>query len=123
TMSEISERFRTVAAGFTDRVEAVAPAAWSQPAPCEGWVARDVVRHLVEWVPPFLAAGSPLRVPAGPAVQDDPAGAWAVVRDAVQAALDDPQVATSTFAHPQAGEHTVEGAVATFVLSDVLVHT
>jgi uncharacterized protein (TIGR03086 family) len=122
-MSDVRHRFRTVAAGFTERVEAVAPGAWDAPAPCEGWVARDVVRHLVEWMPPFLASGSGLRIATGPPVEQDPAGAWAAVRDGVQAALDDPAVASSAFSHPQAGEHTVEDAIAIFFLSDVLVHT
>jgi uncharacterized protein (TIGR03086 family) len=122
-MSDVSRRFRTLSTGFTERVEAVAPAGWDSPAPCEGWVARDVVRHLVEWMPAFLATGSGIEIAPGPAVEDDPVEAWAAVRDGVQAALDDPLVASSTFSHPQAGEHTVEGAVAIFFLSDVLVHT
>ena len=55
-MTETADRFATVAAGFTARVAAVPAAAWEQPAPCDGWVARDVVRHLVEWLsgPGFL---------------------------------------------------------------------
>ena len=36
---------------FTERVRGVPPDAWDNPAPCEGWAARDVVRHLVEWFP------------------------------------------------------------------------
>ena len=50
--SSISERFGQVAEGFTARVVAVPESAWENPAPCEGWVARDVVRHLVEWLSP-----------------------------------------------------------------------
>ena len=38
------------------------------PAPPEGWVARDVVRHLVEWFPGFLQSGAGVRLPAGPSV-------------------------------------------------------
>ena len=30
----------------------------------EGWVARDVVRHLVEWLPAFLQAGAGITLPA-----------------------------------------------------------
>lgn len=50
-MSEISDRYRNVAARFTETARSVPADAWDTPAPCEGWVARDVVRHLVEWVP------------------------------------------------------------------------
>jgi Mycothiol maleylpyruvate isomerase N-terminal domain len=46
-VSEISDRYRRVAGQFTRRVEAVPDGAWDNPAPCEGWVARDVVGHLV----------------------------------------------------------------------------
>ena len=53
-MSEEAERFKALASAFTERVEAVPPDRWDSPAPCEGWVARDVVRHLVEWVPGFF---------------------------------------------------------------------
>ena len=50
-MSEIADRYQRVAGGFTERVNAVSGPAWELPAPCDGWVARDVVRHLVEWIP------------------------------------------------------------------------
>ena len=45
------ERFRRIAGAFTDRVEQVPAGAWSNPAPCDGWTARDIVGHLVGWVP------------------------------------------------------------------------
>ena len=48
-VTEISDRYRTVGRGMTRVVEAVPDDAWDNPAPCEGWVARDVVRRaLVE---------------------------------------------------------------------------
>ncbi len=53
-MSEIAQRWRTVADGFGARVDAVPDGGWERPTPCEGWVARDVVAHLVEWIPPAL---------------------------------------------------------------------
>ena len=34
----------------------VAEGGWDNPAPCEGRVARDVVRHLMEWIPGFFDA-------------------------------------------------------------------
>jgi hypothetical protein len=56
----IADRYRRAAEGFSARVDAVPGDAWRRPAPCEGWVARDVVAHLVEWVPAFFAgAGGP----------------------------------------------------------------
>ena len=68
--------------------------AWDDPAPVEGWAARDVVRHLVEWFPAFLKAGSGIELPRGPSVDDDPVAAWTVHSDGVQALLDDADVQT-----------------------------
>ena len=75
-MSEISERYRKVAGQFTAGRQAVPEDAWDNPAPCEGWVARDIVRHMVEWIPRFLRVGCGRRPAAGPSVDDDPVAAW-----------------------------------------------
>jgi uncharacterized protein (TIGR03086 family) len=123
TVSEIADRYRVVAEGLTKRVDAVPANAWDNPAPCEGWVARDVIRHLVEWIPGFLQSGSGVDLPSGPSVDNDPAGAWKVLTTGVQALLDDPQVAAKEFSHPRAGRHSLEDAIATFFLGDVLIHT
>ena len=45
---------------------------WSAPSPVDGWTARDVVRHLLEWLPGLLESGAgirlaPVDVDAGPA--------------------------------------------------------
>jgi uncharacterized protein (TIGR03086 family) len=119
-MSEISERYRKVAGQFTQRANAVPTGAWDNPAPCEGWVARDVIRHLVEWIPGFFLGT--IDVPPGPSVDEDPAGAWEVLNDAIQAALDDPEIAAREF-DMRMGRYSVEVAVATFCIGDVLVHT
>ena len=124
-MSEISERFEKVAAGFTATVEAVPDDAWERPAPCEGWVARDVVRHLVEWLPgPGFLLGS-FDVDTGPipSVDDDPAAAWAVVRDAIQRGLDDPEVAGRVADCGPPGRMSFEAAVDMTGTPDVLIHT
>jgi len=122
-VSDISDRYRRVAGRFTERVEEVPEGAWDRPAPCEGWVARDVVRHLVEWVPAFFAAAGGPTLPAGPAVDDDPAGAWRTMSDGIQSLLEDPEAAAVVIQHPRAGTHRCDDAVATFVLGDVVVHT
>ena len=122
-MSDIAHRFEKVADGFSRRAREVPAAAWENPAPCEGWVARDVIRHLVEWVPPFLRAGAGLELEPGPPVDEDPVGAWEALRGALQTVLDDPQVSARTFDHPRAGRHPLDQAIASFILGDVLVHT
>jgi uncharacterized protein (TIGR03086 family) len=119
----IADRYRTVAAAFTARVAGVPEGAWERPAPCAGWVARDVVRHLVEWFPPFLEAGAGIAVPTGPSVDDDPLGAWTTLSDFVQGLLDDPATAERSFSHPRAGDHPLDEAIGMFFLGDVLLHT
>lgn len=117
-----AERFRRTAGRFSDRVAEVPDDAWSNPSPCEGWDARDVVRHLVDWVPSVIGRAG-LSFPEHPSVDDDPAGAWAGLVDTLQAALDDPDVAGRTFDAGPPGELTVERAIDMLVTGDVLIHT
>ena len=124
-MTEIAARFEKVAAAFTARVEAVPAGAWERAAPCEGWVARDVVRHLVEWLPGpgFLLGTFDVETGPIPSVEADPATAWAVVRDAVQRALDDPAIATRVEDCGPPGRLSFEAAVDMTCTPDVLIHT
>jgi len=121
--SESAERYRRVASGFTQRVNAIHGDYWSLPAPCEGWVAVDVVRHLVDWVPPLLADGAGVSLVVEPPVDTDPVAAWLSLSDGIQALLDDPDRATLIFDHPHAGRHQLDDAVMMFILTDVLIHT
>ena len=118
---EVSDRFRRVSVGFTERVDAVPPGHWEAPAPCEGWVARDVVRHVVEWFPAFFLTIWEVPQPVVPSVDDDPAGAWAAVRDAIQDALDDPEVLARERDTPLGSSFA--SAISTGAIPDVLVHT
>jgi len=118
-----ADRYRRVAGTFTARVEGVPEDGWDNPAPCEGWVARDVVGHLVGWFPPFLESGAGIALPPGPAAEDDPVGAWRTVSDGVQGLLDDPAATDRRFSHPQAGDHSLDEAIDMFFLGDVLIHT
>lgn len=121
-MSGLADRYGTVAAQFTRRVQAVPDGAWDSPAPCAGWVARDVVRHLAEWLPAFFferwGVGS---VPI-PSADDDPAGAWAAVDGAIRAALADPVLATAERDTPM-GRLSLAAAIDMICTNDVLVHT
>lgn len=56
-------------------------------------------------------------------MDDDPAAAWAGLDAALRSLLADPGVSERPFSHPQAGDHPLDGAIAMFVLGDVLVHT
>ena len=116
----VSDRYRKLAEDFTAKVEAVPSDRWESPSPCEGWTARDVVRHMTGNVDYFFGAIGRERPPA-PSVDDDPAGAWASARDAMQAALDDPDVAGTEY-DGFFGRTTLEASVNQFMCVDLLVH-
>ncbi|MGW2786637.1 TIGR03086 family metal-binding protein [Streptomyces populi] len=122
-MTSAADEHRTIAEGFTERVRGVGPEAWDHPAPVEGWVARDVVRHLVEWFPAFLKSGAGVELPKGPSVDEDPVKAWTVHSDGVQALLDDPATAHKTLSNPHIGEVPLDQAVDRFYTADVFMHT
>ena len=116
-----AERHRWIAAGFAERVDGARD--WDAPAPVDGWTARDVVRHLVEWFPGFLEAGTGIRLPDGPSVDTDPVGAWHTHADAVQGLLDDPATAGKVLSDRHIGEVPLPQAVDNFYTSDVFMHT
>ena len=121
-MSQVAERYRKVAAAFTRRVDAVPDDAWENPAPCEGWVARDVVRHLVEWLPSYFFPTWDIEPGPRPSVDDDPAGAWHALDTTIQAALDDPEVA-GLERDTRMGRSTFAQQIDMICTPDVLVHT
>ena len=116
-----AERHRAIAGRFTDVVEGTPD--WGAPTPVPEWRARDVVRHLVEWFPGFLAGTTGIALPAGPSVDDDPVGAWAAHADAVQGLLDDPGTRGRTFSNPHTGDHPLDQAVDRFYTTAVFMHT
>lgn len=122
-MSTPAENHRRHAARFTACVNGVDRDRWDDPAPVEGWRARDVVRHLVTWLPGFLEAGAAVVLPPGPDVDVDPAAAWAHHAAAVQVLLDDPASAARTLRDPHLGELPLAQAIDRFYAGDVFLHT
>ena len=119
----LADRYRKVAERFTQRVRGVPAGAWDNPAPCEGWVARDVVGHLVEWLPALLRNGGIEGFPHVSSVHVDPLAAWLALSNGVQAILDDPVASAQTFSHPMAGTHRLDDALGMFFMGDVVIHT
>lgn len=120
SMSKISERYHDIAAEFTRRVEAVPAGRWDDPSPCEGWSARDVLRHMLDNhrnMPGYV--GLTLEVTAS--VDDDPRAAWAEARDRMQALLDDPDRAGLEY-EGMLGRTTLQDTVDRFLGTDLLVH-
>lgn len=121
-MSETAERFRNVAADFTRRALAVPADVWERPTPCDGWVARDIVEHMIEWMPAVVVEPAGLVRPAGPSVADDPAAAWVAFTVAIQEWLDDPDVAGRECA-TRHGSMRFDDAVAMYCIGDIVLHT
>ena len=122
-MNEASEEHRRIAGRFSEVVAGVAQGDWDLPAPCDGWVARDVVGHLVEWFPAFLLSGTGIELAAGPPVTEDPVAAWTVQSHAVQALLDDPATPATVLTNPHLGDVPLDQAISRFYTADVFMHT
>ncbi len=120
-MSEILERYERITSQFTDRVGGVPAGAWDNPSPCEGWTARDVVRHLTEWIPGFFGAQG-VAFPAVPSVEDDPVAAWDTVQRTVANALADPALAAKPVETPFSTQSLAD-TVDMIVTGDVFTHT
>ena len=119
-MSEISERYARLSGEFAEKVAAVPDDAWDKPAPCEGWTALDVVRHVVNTPGMFwgMVGETPPEVPS---VDDDPVAAFVAARASMQGALEDPEFATQEF-DGFFGRTTFEAAVDRFVSFDLVIH-
>lgn len=119
-MTEIADRNRKLSDAFEAKVAAVPPARWSSPSPCEGWDARDVVRHVVD-VHGMMLKPTGRDLTTVPSVDDDPLGAFRAARGDVEAVLDDPAVAGTEY-DGVFGRTRVESTIDTFLGFDLVVH-
>ncbi|GAB3588813.1 maleylpyruvate isomerase N-terminal domain-containing protein [Calidifontibacter terrae] len=115
----IAEKYRIIAAGFSDRVRAVSD--WDAPTPVQEWAARDVVNHLVTWLPAVLGDVAPIQ--PGPSAADDPVGAWAAFDTQVQQILDDPASMDLIHTHQYTGQNPVPELINNIFTGDVFFHT
>src|SRR5215212_10141920 len=107
-MSAIADRYRRLSDAFAATVAAVPADRWDDQSPCEDWRARDVVQHVVDSSGMFLGfVGKDLG--EVPSVDEDPNAAVDHARGRIQAELDDPERATTTF-QGLMGESTFETA-------------
>ncbi|GAB2875930.1 TIGR03086 family metal-binding protein [Nocardioides pacificus] len=94
-------------------------AAWDQPSPCEGWTARDVLRHVIDTEREFLTLQG-VELPEPPP-DAEPAAAWHAHTDALAAALADPAVAEREY-DGHFGPTTVGDTLLRFYGFDLVVH-
>jgi uncharacterized protein (TIGR03086 family) len=105
---------------LTTVVDAVAPTDWTAPSPCEGWLARDVVRHLIETQRDFLNARG-LDLGPAPDIDADPAGAWREHSARVVELISDESV-TATGYDGHFGPTTIGATLEQFYIFDLVVH-
>lgn len=116
----LSERYTAAADNFTRLVEGVRD--WDAPSPVEEWTARDVVGHLVTWVPGMVGGGSGLAFPEGFDASADPVTAWAALDARVRAILAEPSEAGAVHSNPNTGEAPVEKVIDQYVTPDLVFH-
>ncbi len=118
-MAEEVDRYCSLADQFGARVEAAPDDAWTRPAPCEGWTAKDVVDHVVGNQRGLIGSitGQEPSITA-----DDPKQQWRESYAAMKAALTQDGALEKLVPGPM-GEMPVSMLVGRILSSDVLVHT
>ena len=115
------KRYFAISDGFTALVDHTTN--WEAQSPVAEWKARDVVWHLVDWVPQLLSVGASVELPMRDPMSTDPAADWGRFDGALRQILLRPQTAEAAFAHPQAGSMPLGNAIDTFITPDVFMHS
>ena len=120
-MSDAIDRYELVAAGFDRRVRAVPADKWDAQSPCEGWVAGDVVTHVVRNHRSMAAAATETEVEeVGP--DEDPGRSWSEAYERMRTLCKDPDTLRKPVSGP-GGPIPLEQALGSLVSMDTHVHT
>ncbi|MFI2705954.1 TIGR03086 family metal-binding protein, partial [Nocardioides sp. CER28] len=104
---------------FAALTEAASADDWGRPTPVAAWTARDVVAHLVEWLPGFVSRAGVTLTPVP--VADDPAAAWRRRAAEVQRVLD--ERGDEVYRSPMFGEMPLGSAINQFYTTDIWMHS
>ncbi|GAA3446406.1 TIGR03086 family metal-binding protein [Planomonospora venezuelensis] len=115
-----ADRYRGLAAAFTAKLEGVGADEWDGPTPCTDWSVSDLVGHVVAMHEVHLFQVN-RRPPARPGVDRDPLGAFAVIRDQVQADLDDQERAEERYTG-RFGRWTFAEGIDRSICTELVVH-
>lgn len=118
-MSIASDHAHT-AAHFSDLVAGTTD--WDAPTPVPEWVARDVVHHLVTWLPGFLG-GAGVDLAPGPDAATEPAAAWAHQVEQVQRLLDDPATEQIVYRSEHMVDRPLPEVISDFYIADIFMHS
>jgi uncharacterized protein (TIGR03086 family) len=119
-MENVADRYRRLSTAFAQKVGAVPPGAWESESPCEEWTARQLLWHVVDVHARFQSLVG-RTVADHPSVEADPVGAFAAVRDQMQADLDDPHRRDEEY-EGRFGRARWSDSVEGFVCFDLVVH-
>jgi uncharacterized protein (TIGR03086 family) len=116
----VADRYRGLAAAFAATLARVDAGRWDGPTPCTDWSVRDLVGHVVAMHEVHLLQVD-RRPVARPGVDRDPLGAFVVIRDQVQADLDDPARAGEPYTH-RFGRWTFAAGIDRSICTELVVH-
>lgn len=121
-MTEILDRYRSIADDLTARVNVVPDSAWDGPSPCAEWTARGVMAHVIDVA--HTAVDGLDGVAHVPVVADalDPVKEWSGARERIESALADPQRADALVDSPF-GQMPFAALVDQLLRMDTLIHT
>ena len=105
---------------LTAVLDAVPADSWSNPAPCEGWSARDVLSHIIETQREFLT-GHGIDLGGKPDLSTEPAAAWHDHAKRVTEAISDDGVPATEY-DGHFGPTTLGGTLEQFYVWDMVVH-
>ena len=112
-MSDPIESWRTVAAHFGQRYDAIGEGQWTSPTPCDEWTVRDLVDHVT---------GVQFRMSRLVGATTEEGADWPGVRDGMAAVLAKPDALQGTSTHPVLGE-APKVQWLTVATNDLLLHT
>ena len=98
-MTEIADRYRRRADSFQALIEGTPAERWSSPSPCTGWLARDVVAHVVDYSAQVLREKAGVADAPTFAAFDEPADAFRSLRAVIERLLDDPETPRKVASH------------------------
>lgn len=120
-MSEILDRYRTIATTFGARIAGIAADQWEAATPCSEWNVRDLVTHVVGTNRRILANAT-----GDAALDPDPSGdlgvQFAEASGAILDAVGNPETAGKTVGG-MFGEQPFERLVSGLGCADLLLHT
>ena len=119
-MNSAAIQYETAQRPLTAVIDAVPALSWTNPSPCDGWSASDVLRHLIETQRKFLT-GHDIDMGGVPDIDSDPAAAWVDHTKRVMEAISDDAVTASAF-DGHFGPTTVGDTLEQFYVWDMLVH-